>query len=495
MGSIAIRGGRLVDRDRRSAIPQDILVVDGRIVEIAPPGCEAPEGAERIDANDRLLIPGLVNAHTHAHGALAKGLCGDRWPLELLLNANPAFNRGRTIEDKYLSGLLNAVELVRRGCTTCFDMFAEFPMPSVEGIEAVGRAYADVGLRAVLAPSLADRTLYQAIPGLMEALPEAMRQEVERIQAAPFHASLDVCRTLVERWPFDRAMIRPGLAPTIPLHCSDEFLIACGELSRALDLPIQTHLAESRTQALAAVRRYGRSLTAHLDELGLLSPRLSAAHAIWLDSDDVRRLADRGSSVVHNPLSNARLGSGIADIRRLATARVNVGIGTDAVNTSDALNMFEATRWAAYLSRIEETNYGLWLGPDEVFQMATEGSARAIGFEKIGSLTPGHSADIVFLDLAHVNYVPLNDVLRQLVFGESGAAVDSVMIAGRMVVQSGRLLTVDEEGLRRKVEAAVERFREAAVGAGELARVAEEYVGAFCVAQAQMFDQRCGCRS
>ena len=257
-----------------------------------------------------MLTPGLVNAHTHAHGVLGKGLCGDRWPLELLLNANPASNRGRSVDDKHLCGLLNAVESVRRGCTATFDMFAEFPAPSPEGVHAVASAYEAVGIRAVVAPMIADRTLYRAIPGLLEALPDTLREEVAAIRAAPGEISLDVCKTIYENWSFDRSFIRPGVAPTIPLHCSDDFLAACGRMSADYALPLQTHLAELQTQALSGPRAYGRSLTRHLQSLGVLSPRASAAHAIWLDEDDARILSDEETSVVHNPLSNARLGSG-----------------------------------------------------------------------------------------------------------------------------------------------------------------------------------------
>ena len=180
-----IRGGRVLRPGAREAPLLDIIVGDGRIAEIGPPGMPAPDGAELVDASDRLLVPGLVNAHTHAHGALAKGLAGDRWPLELLLNANPAFNRHRSLADKRLSATLNAVELLRRGTTTAFDMAAEFPVPSPEGIHAVASAYEEAGMRAVVAPMVADRTLYEAIPGLMDALPEPLRAEVAAIRSAP----------------------------------------------------------------------------------------------------------------------------------------------------------------------------------------------------------------------------------------------------------------------------------------------------------------------
>src|SRR5580692_2104073 len=132
----------------------------------------APDSAVLVDASDRAMMPGLVNGHIHGHGTLAKGLVGDRWPLELFLNGMPGMTGHRTVEDKYLNGLVAAVEMIRKGCTACYDLFFEFPQPSRDGIAAVGRAYRDAGMRAVIAPMVADKTRYQAYPGLIDAVPE-----------------------------------------------------------------------------------------------------------------------------------------------------------------------------------------------------------------------------------------------------------------------------------------------------------------------------------
>ena len=143
-----IRGGRLLDAAAHRAEPADILIARDTILEVGQPGMAAPEGAPIIDAEGWLLMPGLVNAHTHGHGSLSKGM-GDRWSLELLLNAAPWISGNRSLEDNYLCAFLNAVEMVRRGCTAAYDLPYEFPLPSPEGMTAVGRAYADVGLRFV----------------------------------------------------------------------------------------------------------------------------------------------------------------------------------------------------------------------------------------------------------------------------------------------------------------------------------------------------------
>ncbi len=476
-----IRNGRVVNSRLRETKPADILIEGDTIVAIGAPGLEAPDDAVMIDASDRAMMPGLVNGHVHAHGTLAKGLVGDRWPLELFLNAMPGMAGHRTLEDKYLNGLVAAVEMIRKGCTACYDLFFEFPLPSRDGVFALGKAYRDAGVRAVIAPMVADKTLYQAYPGLIDAVSEALRPDVLAFKLAPYQATADAAEKIYNDWPFDRAWIRPAIAPTIPLHCSDEFLLRCRDLSKDYKLPLQTHLAETKAQALLGLRKYGKTLTAHLDSLGILGPHLSAAHAIWLDDDDLGRLADNGASIVHAPVSNMRFGSGLARLRPMLDRGINVGVATDAANSSDQLNMFEATRLAALISRVQTPDFEFWLGPDEVLRMATIGSARAMGFDgTIGEIAPGYKADIVFLDLGNINYVPCHDMISQIVFTENGAAVDSVMIGGRMVLDHGRLTTIDEKKLRRDATSAAERLFAANTPTRTFAKEMQAFVGQFC---------------
>src|SRR5919108_3378722 len=184
-----VRGGRVLDIRAHRAEPADVLTAGNTISETGARGGGAPAGALAIDAAGTLLHPGLINAHTHAHGNLAKGM-GDLWTLELLLTAGPWISGGRTHEERYLSAKLGAVEMVLKGCTAAYDLPFEWPAPTAEGLEAVGRAYADVGMRAVLAPMLADRTFFEAIPGLMDVLTPAMKKDVEKLRLAPWKTSV-----------------------------------------------------------------------------------------------------------------------------------------------------------------------------------------------------------------------------------------------------------------------------------------------------------------
>jgi 5-methylthioadenosine/S-adenosylhomocysteine deaminase len=479
-----IRGGCLLDACQHRGEAADILVVDDLICEIGPPGMEVPADSEVIPASDKLLIPGLINAHTHSHYTLVKG-CSASWSLEMHLNAGSWMSAERTREDLYLGALLGATEMLRHGCTACYDMVAELPLPSPAGMAAVTRAYEDSGMRAVISPMLADRTFWQAIPGLIEALPENMRSAVDQVRTSPYEVSLEACRGLLENWPQATDQIKFGIAPTIPLFCSDDFLVGCRNLADEFDVGMHTHLAESKVQAVSGLKRYNTSLTAHLDKLGFLGPQLTAAHGVWLDNDDLLRLSDHGVSVAHNPGSNMRLGNGLAAVAPMLDAGINVGIGTDTSTCSDHLNMFEATRLASLVSRAQTPDYDRWLSSGNVLSMATLGGARALGLESCGQLTPGYKADIVFIDLNHIHYLPLNDVLNQLVFCENGEAVDAVMVGGRMVVEKGVVTTVDYEQLKNKVRAAVDRLRETTAERRRELDALEPIVGAFCLGLAK----------
>ncbi len=476
-----VRGGRVLDAESPDAPQADILIGDGSIMSVGPPGLAAPHHAVVVDASGMLLMPGLINAHTHGHGSLSKGT-GDRWSLELLLNSGPWISGQRTLEDKYLAALLNGIEMLFKGCTAAYDLYFEFPVPSVEGLDAVARGYRDAGVRAVIAPMMQDLNLYQAIPGLMDSLPAELRSRVERFQVAPYEESAAAAESILRQWAHDRDFVRPALGPTQPLHCSDPFIERCRALAEDYDVGIHMHLAESRTQAVTAMRRYGATLTGHLRQLNFLSPRFVGAHGIWLDPDDIAMLADHGCAIAHNPGANLRLGSGVAPVRELVTRGVTVGIGTDGTNSSDHQNMFDALRLATNVSRITNRDYKTWVSAPEAVRMATQGSARLLGFaDRLGRIAPGFRADIVFLDLAGINFVPLNNPMNQLVNCEDSSSVHSVMVDGEMVLHARRPTRIDYTAMRAKIVAATERLRSVNEDARRLALALEDLVGSYCI--------------
>lgn len=395
--------------------------------------------------------------------------------------AGPWVAGKRDAAAKYLSTALGAAEMVMKGCTACYDLVYEFPVPSVAGLDTIAQAYADVGMRAVVAPMIADRTFYDAIPGVYEALAPELQQAVAGFKLEPMEASIGASAQAIRTWRFPRDQVRPAIAPTIPLHCSEEFMRRCRRIADEHDIGLHMHVSESKVQAIAARKRYGKSLAAYICELGLVDERFTGAHAIWLDADDFKRIGDRGGALVHIPGSNFRLGSGLALVRGMPDAKVSVGIATDGATSSDNLNMFEAMRLASFVSRAHGLPHEQWLTSREVFRLATRGSATAAGLGDLcGQLAPGFKADIVFLDAGHINYLPLNDALNQVVNCEDGAAVEHVMIGGKMVVRNRKLQTLDLGKLRQRIE---DTSRRILADTGALKATADRLspeVAAFC---------------
>jgi cytosine/adenosine deaminase-related metal-dependent hydrolase len=480
-GDLLITGGLVVDPALGSANHLDLLVRDGKIAQIGMPGTLNAAGVSVHDATDRLVVPGFVNTHTHGHANLMKGVA-DRWTLEASLTNGPWLGGARDPDTMYLSTLLGAADMVSKGCTACFDLVYEFPRPTTAGFAAVARAYADVGMRAVLAPMIADKSLFHAIPGLLAALPPDLRETVERFGLGGGDETIAAVENIMAARNELPDGIDVAIAPTIPHHCSEKFLRQCMDIADRYDLRIHMHIAESRLQIVAAHKLYGTSPVQYLDRLGVLRPGFVAAHGIWLDNNDLDLLAKAGAGVAHVPASNLRLGSGIARIRSMLDHGMTVGLATDGANSSDALNMLLAMRLASYLSRAFADPRDRWLNAAETVQLATRGGADLLGLQRGGRIEQGALADFVLLDLGHIDFVPLNDPINQIVTCADSAAVADVIVNGHFVVQNRHIAPINTADLRERVRAAVERLRIKIADAKVLAARLEPHVVAFAEA-------------
>jgi len=478
-GAQVIRAGLLTDPALRRAAPADILVIDGVISEIGPPGLPVPDGTAAVDADGLIIHPGLVNAHMHSHGGLARGQA-DGWTLEMLLVAAPWIGGNRSLADKKLSAQICAAEMALKGCTAAYDLFAEFPFPTVDGMNAVAEAYDEVGIRAVIAPMVADLSFYEAIPGLMDALPPALQKAVDGLRPGNGDACLAAIDGILRGWRWNGQGIHAAVAPTIPHHCTPGFACGCGKLARDHGVRLHTHVGESKVQAVAGLRRYGRTLLQQMDEWGLVGPHFTAAHAVWLDEADMRIMAARGASVAHNPGSNMKLGNGMFPLRQMLDAGVTVGIGTDGANCSDNQNVYEAMRYASMLSKVQSPVTAEWASAEEIYRAATEGGSRALGFAEGGAIRVGAPADLVFLDLNALNWIPHNWTVNQIVHVEDGTAVRHVMAAGTMIVRDGALVNVDVRRLAREAEAARERLEAVNADAKRLSEALAVVVNSYC---------------
>ncbi|MEW5422907.1 amidohydrolase family protein [Amorphus sp. 3PC139-8] len=480
---LLLRDGLVVDPESGTAERRDLLLSDGKIASVGAPGTFSAPQAEVIDAARRLVLPAFVNSHTHGHASLMKG-AADRWTLEASLTNGPWLGGARDPETIYLSTLLTAVDLLSKGCTACYDLVYQFPSPTPEGFAAVAQAYTDAGIKAVLAPMVADRSLYQAIPGLMEALPSELRAEVSGA-ALDGDAVIAAVRDVVSGKDSLPVGISFAVAPTIPHHCSERFLMACVAIAEDNGLPLHMHVAESRLQVVAAYELYGSSPVAYLERLGVLRPGFTAAHGVWLDEADLDQLAAHGCAIAHIPASNLRLGSGFARLRPMLERGITVGLATDGSNSSDALSMPMAVRLASYGARLFAGSRDDWPSAAEVLRLATAGGADLMGIAG-ARIRPGAPADLVLFDLDHVDFLPLTDPVNQLVTAADSASIRMVIADGRIAVSDGRVLTVDTSDLADRLDAAIGRLGPALASAKALAARLEPHVVAFAEGKASV---------
>ena len=458
--SLWIQNGLVLASAHDEPRPLDILL-NGPLISEVGRNLTAPPDAKILDASGHLVIPGLINAHTHGRENLLKGLVDNR-PLEAWLLQLAALSDERSPEDQYVSVALGAIEMLKHGATSTYELFTNIPVITPEAIAAVLQAYSDVGLRAVVAPSVADIPYHRTIPGFTERLePSLLRTLDELFPLRDGHELLRIVEHAVTDWRTrsGESLVRIAIAPVIPERCSDEFLAACRDLAEAHALPLHTHLMESKLQAVERYRRDGCSTPTVLDRLGLLTPRTSLAHAIWVTDADIELIGRRGCAVVHNPLSNLKLGSGLMPMRKMLEQHVHLAIGTDGCASADHQNLFEAIKLAAYLHRPFEPDYEAWPRAAQVLEAAWEGGAHTLGVGgKLGRIMPGYLADIVLLDLDSEALTPLNHATNQLVMCENGQSVRTVIVNGQIVLDHGETTLVDAAVIRARARETARRL-------------------------------------
>lgn len=413
--TLSLRAGTLITQDRNRRILHDarIAVAGGIIVSISPwedlpPG---PQG-ETLDLSDCIVMPGLINTHTHAAMTVFRGksddlplmewLTGHIWPAEARL----------TPEMIGLGTSLACAEMLYNGTTTFCDLYIF--------TEHAARAVKACGMRAVLGEGVFDA------PNASYASIQQAMDKVSRL----------------EELLGQETLLRPWLVAHSVYATGHDTLARMGRMARDTGRTLTLHCAESRPETLVCLERFGKRPMDILRERDLLGPNVLLAHCVDITPEEIALLRDTGACVAHNPRSNMKLASGMAPVQAMRQAGVTVSLGTDGAASNNALNMFQEMGAAALMGKLQ-TGDPTALPAPAVLDMATREAAKAIGWPEIGSIAPGKQADLIALDAKAPNFQPLHNPVSHLAYAATGREVRLTMVAGRVLYQDGRFLSLD----------------------------------------------------
>lgn len=455
--SILIKNCAALSREAESGYIENVnIVIEGN--KIAYIGTEAREGSyERvIDGRDMLAIPGLINSHTHSTEIYLKGT-SDCIPLEMWLPHLFGTCGEYSPRDIYLCSIVGAIEMLKTGTTALLDHLWISPGMREDLLDAAMQAYSDVGIRAAVAP-LIDNMDHVVEIAVRRGFPlDKVFFGKRHSYRPPIEEQLAVIEAFFERWHRkENGRLQCFAGPGGIQWCSEKMLHQYKDIADKYDSYIHMHALETYAQFKACEEMMGKTGVAILRDYGMLNDRISLAHSVWLTSEDIDILAEYGAMVVHNPACNLKLGSGLAPIREMIDKGVIVGLANDGSASSDNQVMFDALKIAALKHNTTYTDHNKWISAREVMQMATEWGGYVMGYKGIlGYLKPGCLADITLLNLNTPYLSPLNDAYRTLVFCETGSSVDTVIVDGKIVVEKGKLLTIDEDSLLREIRETV----------------------------------------
>ena len=412
-----------------------------------------------IDGTRLVVIPGLVNAHTHTYSGLFGGSF-ERLPLDIWRLQMRAPIEHLSAEQLHLSTLFACAQMLRTGTTTCLDHYFGSAALPYGGMAEEVRAMEEVGIRAAVAYSLADLAWEDTLP-LAAGERARVQTTSDGVTARETTQSLDAYAGFLAEFGRRHPRITCLVGPSAVHRVSDEFFRGCRRLADEHGVGIHLHVGEVKAHALQCRRQFGTTLIGRLEQLGVLRADVSMAHCVWLTDPELEAVARADATVVHNPASNLKLGSGVARVRTMLERGVRVALGTDSPCCNDNLNMWESLRWAGLLHTSNLIDYRDWPSARQVLRMGTQASARACGLaDEVGSLEAGKRADLVLLTRDSYHLAADNNLPVQLVYCENGASIDSVYVDGELVVHDGKLLTIDEDSLFREVGATREALED-----------------------------------
>ncbi|MBK6683832.1 MAG: 5'-deoxyadenosine deaminase [Deltaproteobacteria bacterium] len=440
---ILLEGGTIVTMDpRRSVVRGDLLIEGHRIAALGPLAKGKKKIDEVVDCQGRLVIPGLIQPHTHLCQTLFRGQADDLELLDWLAQRIWPFEAAHDEASLYCSSLIGGAELLRSGTTAILDM------GTVRHTDAIFRAAKKLGLRATIGKAMMDSG---------QNLPAGLRETTE--------ASLKESLALHGRWHgTENGRLRYAFAPRFVLSCTETLLRQVVVEARARGLLIHTHASENSGEIEAVRARCGADNVAYLHQLGMSGPDTVLAHCVWLTSGEQRILADTGTHVAHCPSSNLKLASGFAKIPDLLGLGINVGLAADGAPCNNNLDAFMEMRLAGL---IHKPRFGPTAMPARtVFELATLGGAKALGLsQQIGSLEIGKQADVTVVDPRTLNATPASDPYSMLVYALTGRDVEHVFVDGLQRVKKGKVLGLNLQKLSVEAEKHSGRIRREVLGA------------------------------
>ena len=428
--SILIKNALILSPNVEYKEKQSVLIEDNKIVKIAPK--LDLEADKIIDAEGKILLPGLINTHTHLSMTLFRGLADDL-PLDLWLNDHIwPMEANLNSEYCYIGALLGAVELIKSGTTTFSDMY--FYM------EDVARAVDEAGLRAVLSYGMID-------------FDDEVKRQAEIKQNLELFKNCD---------GMANGRIKVFLGPHSPYTASEELLVQTRKLADEYNMGIHIHVSETEKEVTDML--VGKSLRPfqYLESIGFLGPDVVAAHSVWLNESEIKIIKKYDVKISHNPSSNMKLASGIAPVSKLMDNGICVSLGTDGASSNNNLDLIEEMKIASLLQKVSTLDPNV-LNSDETIAMATINGAKALGLDsQIGSVEVGKKADLILIDTNSANMTPDSSKLSSnIVYAANGSNVDTTICDGKILMENKKLTFLDEDEILRKAKKAIKELKEA----------------------------------
>lgn len=400
---------------------KDVLIENNKIIKIED--CICDEVTKIIDASDKVLMPGLVNTHTHLPMSIFKGYKDDRKLMDWLTNAIFPVEDNFIEKDFYWNSCLSLLEMIKSGTTTCNDMYF--------GTEKIIEAIEKMNVRANVSWCVTDGSIRDKFDKTIE---------------------------YAKKYNVPNSKIKVWVSPHAPYTCSPETIKRCVEVAKELNTGIHVHLAETQDEVNTIKEQYKKTPTEYLNDLGVFDVKTVLAHGIYLSESDIEIIKNKDTGIAHNPVSNCKLSSGICDITGLSKKGINIGIGTDGSGSTTSLDMFLEMKIAAYLQKVSKMEPTV-ITAFEVLKMATINGAKMMGLaDEIGTVEVGKKADLILIDIKKPHLYPNNDIITNLVYSANGADVETVIIDGNVVMENRIMNGIDEQEIYREIDEIAQRL-------------------------------------